>query len=353
MSITYDVAQLLSGVATSDTAERVLEVGDVIDVISKANVEYTNADTYTAFLGSDENVPEDVDEYGNPSENSNANVVDRNYQSYSIEFPKEIDISIDIPELQFADYGISYAALNAPAASMTQVDAANMYRNINNGVVGAKSIANEVASLIEKVYLKERAQVGAALDALESSTDARYYPYSQHIIGDASDRPNYWNFDNKGTAAIDATELENRTDAMQKQKSFFNAPIGKQNPVFFLHGSKISAVEKLVFPDKTVNVQNRSILDLRASGYEKMCGTYAASGANHWIMISDRAIKNKSFRRVYSTKILGLAIPGSNVQNGYVVSIIPDQLGKKVKIRVQSLTMFIITSPVGFDKSIV
>jgi len=346
--MSFTLAQLFLKIAVQETFEIVDMVGDPIDYISKVNTENVDADTYELYNEEDNSSVGTVDAYGNAPSSSKANTTDRSLVSHQITFPAEKQLEFDILEGKFSDYGINYDIFQVPGGVFESNKVAELYSN--NGK--RNSVQKEVGRLVNQMYLVERAEVETALDTIDTSTSTLLKPYGLQIIGDAADRPNNWNFDNKGTAAHDATELESCQDRMQKQKYFTGSPVGNQQIMILLHSAKESVVAKTFMPDKVTNTLNRSIVDLRGMAIPKMVGTWTSSYTKHWIAISNRAITNKSFKRVYSTKLAAVVSSNSVYRDGYLISIIPNQNEKKITLRIQSKSMFIFVSPVGIDKSV-
>ena len=340
------VKEFLEGSMVVDISRGVRQINDAVDYLSNFNRQVTESTKIDRIFGADGNSIEIVDEYSNPAAASEADEVDRDYSEENLTMTRHGEITLRIGEESFHKYpGLDYAALSLPMPA-----AGSDKYNIMMGMYW--SLADEVARLVRKAKQYERNQVSTVLNELGVSSDPFVLPFGKQLVADS--RTDFWNFDNKGTTALDATEFKKCLNIFAKQVDIEGNEIGEQGGVaLLLHAYDVGLANELMFPSGAVNNLNRTPNDILNPSNVKMTGTYKTTDLNDWIAFSRRFIEEGFFRRITQKYYTYADKANQIIADGFKLAVIVDELNNAIKIKLKMKSQIAIESPEGIFKAIV
>jgi len=289
------VRELMEGILLQDVNEGLSTFVDPIDILSESNVILTDTRDILRKRDIDANAVTAVDKYGDSTGAAGvdtANDQDQTFASdqYTIGFSQII--KFEVPRDQFYRYGINEAMLNMDGEALDD----DTFVNIING------LSTKIHSLTMKMNKHRKDQVRTLLANLGTAgASASQKPFGFLPVDVAGSRLTAWNYTNKLSAALDASEYDAAVDILAGyQKNAYNIEYGQSRPIILLHSSKFSLASKIHLPNISVNILNRNSGDAVAVAPSEVTGTKAVgvyndtAHVNDWILLG---ANHKIYRR--------------------------------------------------------
>jgi len=281
---------------------------DSVTLLSETNQTETNLLTHKQFVGKDGNVISTVDKYGDVTADADlAELADRTFGEHVWDFPEEERIVLKISHERMDEYGISNSMLYNKLS--TDADFTNF--NAKTG-----KLDSEVKKLLAKVKTFRRKQVTdllANLDVIANLEDWQK-PMGYAIVDSASNRPDYFNYNNKLSAsALDKDEFALAVDILaSSQKNIMNEDYEMDTAQMLLHASSITLAEEIFAPNLAVNVNERRAGDSLDSSEARYVGVFKDSVSTaDWIILGyNHAIRRMNWK-------------GGDAVNGITVELHP------------------------------
>lgn len=337
MAIT--VAKFLEGLLIEEMKIESSKVTSVVDMFNN-KIKYTDKIHYVYDLSVDSNAVTRTDKYGAVSGNTHsANLADRTHKTFEFSIPNSAIIQLVIPRDIMAQTGLTPEMINMPIGTLKSVD-------LNKLSAWLISEFGKLAGKIKVFRLNE------ALDGFKnmgtSSAEDWQKPLGLPVVGDETDRPDNWTYDNKFSIAFDETAHKMAVDFFNNgQKNVYNEGVYGVAMNYLLHASSISAAGEVHLPNLTVDTYRRNTSGyLEALGQSSVSavGTYNDSDhPNDWIALSDQA---DIFRLCYVNPITGTM---DNM--GLEMNMYYDNSKRSLVLDVMDRSCFVIASPFGILKS--
>ncbi len=340
------VKEFLEGSAVVDISRGIRTINDAVDYLSNYNRQVTDKTKIDRIFGADGNSIEIVDEYSNPAAASEADEFDREYTEENLTMTRHGEITLRIGEESFYKYqGLNFGALSMPMPAQ----GSDKFKIIQGMYF---SLADEVARLIRKAKQYERNQISTFLDELGVSSDPFVLPFGKQLVADS--RTDFWNFDNKGTTALDTTEFKKLLNIFAKQVDIEGHEIGDQGGVaMLLHAYDVALCNDLMFPANSVNTLNRTPNDILNPTNAKMTGTYKTADTTDWVAFSRRFIEEGFLRRITHQYYTYADKAGQIIADGFKLSIFPLEDENCIKIKLKMKSQIAVETPEGIFKAIV
>jgi len=339
MAIT--VKQAIEGTIIKELALEMSDVQDPIDYLNTI-IQYTDQETIVRQTSVDTRTIARVDKYGKTADDSHiANYADRDYDSDTYTMPQSNILGFEIPYESLYRFGFDETIMERRADEL-ELDDENARRF-------SEMIKTEIRTLIREIIENRRTEMEDALRNLgTASAIAAQKPLSLPMVGDAADREDHWNYDNKLGVELDEDGYAMGVDLFATgQKNIKNQRYGTSRPIIVLHASSYTKAESIHLPMLSLRQDYLTAggsLEPLVTGGAKAVGVY--NDPDHpkdWIMLGAKhTIHRKCMVSATGKQTNGITVRIYN--NAEIGSIV---------IEVRDRSVVVIDSPIDILKSVV
>jgi len=269
-------------------APKVSEYRDLIDVFTWGNVKsHKHRDFTDSLITFANEVTERDDKGAYQGGNHNANILDGSATAGKYKLPNSPGIDFTIPVDKCSDFGINGDMMTRRLASANVV-----------GLMSNEKIKPVITDFIDKLRNHARQQT---IDFFINIGTASAKTYQKAfgilpLVGDASDRPDNFNYGNKGITALSTTDknpykaMVNTFEAFQVNVN--NYTFGVDKVIFLLHASDPQLAADVFTGEKVRNIQERQYGDNVIPGKNGMKATgsyYDSANPDNFIGVGDTA----------------------------------------------------------------
>ena len=275
------LANVFEGVILEDLSAHVNEIKDALDALSNQNIVVTNVTNINRYHRADGNSITVLDAAGTVNASSQASYASGTFTDNSYNIGRPFVKTLYIGRDKYHVFGITPDMLDKPASRFS-VDTMSTF---------TARISDEIMKYYKEFRQWRRNQVSTFLDELGASANAAVLPLGLQLVADS--RVGYFNFDNKGTAALSESEFKTAINAVAKQFDIDGLEIGAKAPLYLFHASNLTLANEILKPNDVINAQYKSAADFK-NGIQglKMAGVYKTTDTNDWVLIcEDHMIK--------------------------------------------------------------
>jgi hypothetical protein len=340
----FTVKQYLEGIVSDEIKAGLSGVNDPIRLLSTQKIEHVNVETVSNYVFKDLNEFTQTDNKGVISGNTHiASLRDRAYTLGKFTFPSTYKIGYSVPVDMANQFGITPESLNMNADEFQRQNANNM-QGISDAL--QKHVVMPAMKKLDVLMMEEVRDLFRNMGT--ASATAWQKPLGLKLVGDASDRPNNWNYTNKLTSPLNDSSMRAITNLLASgQKNELNNLYGTSIPYMILHASDYALAGEKFMPEMTVNVNYRDstgVLRSLGSQKAKMIGVYSdADHPDDFVVLAEDC---EIVRLCYVDKY-------GRETDGIWTRMYVDQDTGNLIYEVSKRSIMVARSPIGIIKSIV